>query len=146
MPTMSQATVTDGHLFVANAVENGAALLIVERELDTPAAQIVVSDGYDALASLAREVVARVRARGTLSVVAVTGSNGKTTTKNMLRAVLEGEGPTATFTFEGQQIPVTISIGVADMTAEITDPAQFIKSADARLYQAKHEGRNRVCG
>ena len=51
-----------------------------------------------------------------------------------------------TFTFEGQQIPVTISIGVADMTAEITDPAQFIKSADARLYQAKHEGRNRVCG
>jgi len=54
-----------------------------------------VSDGYDALASLAtREVVARVRARGTLSVVAVTGSNGKTTTKNMLRAVLEGEGPT----------------------------------------------------
>lgn len=86
--------VTDGHLFVANAVENGAALLIVERELDSPAAQIVVSDGYDALASLAREVVARVRARGTLRVVAVTGSNGKTTTKNMLRAVLEGEGPT----------------------------------------------------
>lgn len=86
--------VTDGHLFVGNAVENGAALLIVERELDSLAAQIVVADGYDALASLAREVVARVRARGTLRVVAVTGSNGKTTTKNMLRAVLEGEGPT----------------------------------------------------
>ena len=51
-----------------------------------------------------------------------------------------------TFTFEDRKIPVTISIGVADMVAEITEPSQFIKAADANLYKAKHEGRNRVCG
>ncbi len=86
--------VTDGHLFAEAAVEAGAVLLVVERALEVPVTQIVVSDGYQALASLAREVVARVRARGSLRVIAVTGSNGKTTTKNMLRAVLEGEGAT----------------------------------------------------
>ena len=51
-----------------------------------------------------------------------------------------------TFRFEDRVIPVTISIGVADMSPEITEPAQFIKAADTKLYQAKHEGRNRVCG
>ena len=86
--------VTDGHLFLDNAVENGAVLAIVERQTELPISQIVVGDGVAALASLAREVVARVRALGTLRVVAVTGSNGKTTTKNMLRAILEREGAT----------------------------------------------------
>ncbi|MEO8094040.1 MAG: UDP-N-acetylmuramoyl-tripeptide--D-alanyl-D-alanine ligase [Pseudolysinimonas sp.] len=86
--------VTDGHLFADKAVEIGAVLLVVERELDLDVAQVVVSDGVVALAALAREVVAKVRAKGDLRVVAVTGSNGKTTTKNMLRAVLEGEGAT----------------------------------------------------
>lgn len=86
--------VTDGHLFAPAAVDNGAVLLIVEHELDLPVAQVVVSDGVAALAALAREVVARVRAKGDLRVVAVTGSNGKTTTKNMLRAILEKQGAT----------------------------------------------------
>lgn len=86
--------VTDGHLFAAKAVENGAVLLVVERELDLDVPQVVVADGVVALAALAREVVARVRAKGDLKVVAVTGSNGKTTTKNMLRAILETEGAT----------------------------------------------------
>ena len=86
--------VTDGHLFAASAVDNGAVLLIVERPLELEVSQIVVADGVAALAALAREVVARVRAGGQLRVVAVTGSNGKTTTKNMLRAVLEAEGAT----------------------------------------------------
>ena len=85
---------TDGHLFAPAAVTNGAALVIAERELDLDAPQIIVEDGVRALASLAREVVARVRAQGELKVVAVTGSNGKTTTKNMLRAVLEREAST----------------------------------------------------
>ncbi|NYF10599.1 UDP-N-acetylmuramoyl-tripeptide--D-alanyl-D-alanine ligase [Leifsonia sp. AK011] len=86
--------VTDGHLFLDSAVDNGAVLAIVERQTDLPISQVVVDDGVVALASLAREVVARVRALGKLRVVAVTGSNGKTTTKNMLRAILEREGAT----------------------------------------------------
>lgn len=86
--------VTDGHLFAGSAIDNGAVLLVVERPLDLAVTQIIVADGVAALAALAREVVARVRARGNLRVVAVTGSNGKTTTKNMLRTILEAEGPT----------------------------------------------------
>jgi UDP-N-acetylmuramoyl-tripeptide--D-alanyl-D-alanine ligase len=85
---------TDGALFAPAAVEAGAALVVAERELDVDTALIVVDDGVAALAALARLVVARVRALGELRVVAVTGSNGKTTTKNLLRAILSAEGPT----------------------------------------------------
>ena len=86
--------VTDGHLFAPAAVEAGAVVVIAERELDLPVSQVIVANGVVAIGALAREVVARVRARGELRVVAVTGSNGKTTTKNMLRAILEPEGST----------------------------------------------------
>lgn len=85
---------TDGALFAPAAVEAGAALVVAERELELPVPVVVVADGVAALAALARLVVARVRALGRLRVVAITGSNGKTTTKNLLRAVLEAEGPT----------------------------------------------------
>jgi two-component system, cell cycle response regulator len=50
------------------------------------------------------------------------------------------------FVFEGKRIPVTISLGVADMTHEITEPLQFIRAADEKLYAAKRGGRNRVVG
>ena len=50
------------------------------------------------------------------------------------------------FAFEDQEIKVTISLGVADMTVDMTEPLQFIKVADANLYQAKKSGRNRVVG
>jgi UDP-N-acetylmuramoyl-tripeptide--D-alanyl-D-alanine ligase len=86
--------VTDGALFAQAAEAAGALLVIAERELDVACAQIVVADGVEALADLAREVVVRVRARGTLTVVGITGSNGKTTTKNLLRAILSAEGAT----------------------------------------------------
>ncbi|KFF60317.1 UDP-N-acetylmuramoylalanyl-D-glutamate--2,6-diaminopimelate ligase [Cryobacterium sp. MLB-32] len=86
--------VTDGHLFAPVAVDRGAVLLIVERLLDLPVAQIVVADVVVALGALAADVVARVRSEGRLKVVGVTGSNGKTTTKNLLREILERVGPT----------------------------------------------------
>ncbi len=50
------------------------------------------------------------------------------------------------FTFESKKIPVTISLGVADLTGDTTEPGQFIKLADANLYKAKKAGRNRVVG
>lgn len=85
---------TDGHLFAEAAMKAGAALIIVERLLPLAVPQIIVADGVVALGALATDVVARVHARGALRVIAVTGSNGKTTTKNLLRAVLEKHGPT----------------------------------------------------
>ena len=85
---------TDGHRFVGAAVAAGATLAIVEHTVDVPVSQIVVPDAVAALGDLAREVVARVRAGGALRIVGITGSNGKTTTKNFLARILEGEGET----------------------------------------------------
>lgn len=85
---------TDGHLFVDAAVAAGAAVAIVEHVVDAAVTQIVVPDVVTALADLAREVVARVRAGGDLRIVGITGSNGKTTTKNLLARILEVEGET----------------------------------------------------
>ncbi|CAM4491108.1 GGDEF domain-containing protein [Corallococcus exiguus] len=50
------------------------------------------------------------------------------------------------FVFEDKEIPVTISLGVAEVASEMSEPSQFIKVADANLYKAKKSGRNRVVG
>ena len=71
-------------------------MVVAERPLETslPVPVLIVENGVVALADLARLVVARVREAGRLRVVGITGSNGKTTTKNLLRAILSAEGPT----------------------------------------------------
>jgi len=86
--------VTDGHLFVSNALANGAVAAIVEHKVDVKINQLVVKDSVHALGLLAEFVVAEVKTKGNLHVIGVTGSNGKTTTKNMLREVLSLAGET----------------------------------------------------
>jgi UDP-N-acetylmuramoyl-tripeptide--D-alanyl-D-alanine ligase len=118
--------VTDGHLFVPQAVEAGAALLVVDHELTTeewsrPAPQLVVDDTVVALGDLATEVIARVRASGTLKIVGVTGSNGKTTTKNLLRAILERVGPTI-----APRASFNNEVGAPVTMLEVTDETQFL--------------------
>ncbi len=50
------------------------------------------------------------------------------------------------FDFEGERIPVTISIGCTQLEAsDEADPLKLIKAADSKLYEAKRSGRNRVC-
>lgn len=85
---------SDGHLFVDAAVTNGAALIIAERLSDVDVPQIIVPNSVDALGKLATEVVSRVKAGGNLTIVGITGSNGKTTTKNLVRAIVEHVGET----------------------------------------------------
>ena len=85
---------TDGHLFAAQAVDRGAALLIVERETDDRVPQIVVDDATLALGRLAKAVVRLALDAGKLRIVGITGSNGKTTTKNLVAAMAERVGPT----------------------------------------------------
>lgn len=46
------------------------------------------------------------------------------------------------FTYEDQRIPVTVSGGLATLTADITTAVDFIQLADTRLYEAKSAGRN----
>jgi UDP-N-acetylmuramoyl-tripeptide--D-alanyl-D-alanine ligase len=85
---------TDGHLFVAQALENGAVAVIVEKQISADVPQLIVANSVLALGLLAKYVVAKVKLQGSLKVIGVTGSNGKTTTKNMLREVLSKAGPT----------------------------------------------------
>ncbi len=87
--------VTDGHLFAPQAKQAGAVAAVVDHaleNLDLP--QIVVTDVTEALGKLAKHVLASVRAETGIKVIGITGSNGKTTTKNMLRAILSSVGET----------------------------------------------------
>lgn len=84
--------VTDGHRFVGAAVAAGAALVVCERPVDVGVPRIEVASGVEALGALAAHVVRTLR--DGLTIVGVTGSNGKTTTKNMLQSILEQHGPT----------------------------------------------------
>jgi UDP-N-acetylmuramoyl-tripeptide--D-alanyl-D-alanine ligase len=86
---------TDGHHFVESAKELGAVGAVVERVLDeVELPQIIVEDAVLALGKLAAAVLARVREKNSLKVIGITGSNGKTSTKNMLGAILPKFGKT----------------------------------------------------
>lgn len=86
---------TDGHLFVESALAKGAVAAIVERLVDgVSIPQIQVEDSVLALGKLAGYVLAKIRETSNLKVVGITGSNGKTTTKNMLREILSSSGET----------------------------------------------------
>ncbi len=49
------------------------------------------------------------------------------------------------YTFDGRQIPVTISIGAATLDSTSKQPEDLVATADKALYDAKNQGRNRVC-
>src|SRR5580698_8954901 len=74
----------DGHDYVDNVMEKGAALAIVERQVDAKIVQLIVPDTLAAMQQLARK--SRERWGGT--VVGVTGSAGKTTTKDAIASLL----------------------------------------------------------
>ena len=86
----------DGHDFVPAAVAAGAVASVTSRELDRRGSagswQVVVDDTDTALGDLARHVLQR--RRETVTVVAVTGSSGKTCTKDLLATLLAAAGPT----------------------------------------------------
>lgn len=81
---------TDGHRYAPVAVAGGAAALLVERELDTGASQLVVSSVRRSLGPVCHEVFGRPSEH--LRVVGVTGTNGKTTTVAFLQAIFEANG------------------------------------------------------
>lgn len=89
----------DGHSFIAQAAQNGAALIIAQEgraaefnfEPGPSCALLEVKDTLKALQALS----AFHRQRFPIKIAAVTGSNGKSTTKQMLYAILSQEGKTA---------------------------------------------------
>ena len=81
----------DGHAHVAQAVSGGCVAVLVSRETDADVSQVIVDDTRRALAALATAVQG---ARGDARVVAITGSNGKTSVKTLTEAVLAQAGKT----------------------------------------------------
>ena len=104
----------DGHDFAAAAVEAGATALLVDRQLDLPVAQIVVADTELALARIA----AGIQSGRTTQVFAITGSNGKTSVKTLLTAVLahaaQVQGKTVYATPGNRNNEIGLPLAVAD--------------------------------
>lgn len=82
----------DGHDFVADAAGRGAVAVLGSRPVDAPLPELVITGGNDAvlvaLGDLARASVSALVADHGLQVVGVTGSSGKTSTKDLIAAVL----------------------------------------------------------
>ncbi|MET0695761.1 MAG: UDP-N-acetylmuramoyl-tripeptide--D-alanyl-D-alanine ligase, partial [Propionibacteriaceae bacterium] len=102
----------DGHDFVAGAFERGAVAAVVSHPLVEAAGPcLVVDDPIRALGALARHLVDEAVAGG-LRVVAITGSQGKTSTKDLLAQILESAAPTvAPYGNHNNEIGVPLTAG-----------------------------------
>ena len=80
----------DGHAHAAEAVARGASALLVERRLQEPVAQLLVGSVRAAMGPAAAEVFGRPADE--LTVVGVTGTNGKTTVTYLLEAIFRRAG------------------------------------------------------
>ena len=78
----------DGHKFIEQAKQKGAIGVIVDHAVDTDIAQFVVADTRIALGTIGTAVMAQVAPK----TIAITGSVGKTTVKEMCAAILSSKG------------------------------------------------------
>lgn len=79
-----KGTRVDGHEFVTEAQAKGASSVLVSKQVSAAIPQLIAPDPLDALAKL----TAKWRENFNLPLIGITGSNGKTTLKNMLAAIL----------------------------------------------------------
>jgi UDP-N-acetylmuramoyl-tripeptide--D-alanyl-D-alanine ligase len=104
--------VRDGHDFVPDALAKGAAAAVVSRSVATQIPQFIVPDVQKALELLGAYGRARARA---VKAVTVTGSNGKTSTKEMLAALLGAHASVASYN-NHFGVPLTLARLPADAT------------------------------
>lgn len=83
-------TLADGHKYAPQAVEAGAAALVVERKLDIDIPQILVENTRIAMAEMAAAYYGNPADE--MVMVGITGTNGKTSTSYMLKAIAERMG------------------------------------------------------
>lgn len=107
----------DAHDFIQTAKEQGAVAVIVEHEVDCDIPQLIVKDTKRALGDLAKH---RRDRHPDLTVVALTGSSGKTTTKEMVGAILGQIAPT--LMTRGN---LNNDLGVPMMLLELSDEHRF---------------------
>lgn len=115
----------DGHQFVMEAITRGAAGALVERRMPFLKAQIIVPDTLAAMGRVAQAYRMTLGAR----VIAVTGSNGKTTTKEMIAHILAGQG--------------TVVKAPASYNNEVGVPLTILKAAPETDYLVLEIGANR---
>jgi UDP-N-acetylmuramoyl-L-alanyl-D-glutamate--2,6-diaminopimelate ligase len=115
----------DGHRYAPQAVERGASALVVERPLGLAVPQVVVGSARAAMAPLAARFHGDPARQ--LRVVAVTGTNGKTTTAYMVRALLEASGMRC-----GLLGTVKSVIGGRELPVQRTTPEAIDLQADLR--------------
>ncbi|NDK32290.1 UDP-N-acetylmuramoyl-tripeptide--D-alanyl-D-alanine ligase [Nesterenkonia haasae] len=112
--------VTDGHRFIDDAQTAGAALVLAQRETDDPSGNphpaVLVDDVIVAMGMLAQEIVTRIRQHSPTTVIGITGSAGKTTTKDLLAALLGPQGPTVApqGSYNGE-VGVPLTVFTADL-------------------------------
>ncbi len=80
----------DGHEFIADALKKGAAAVVVDHPCEVSVPQVVVPDTLKALGEMAHAW----RMQFHIPIIALTGSCGKTTTKEMIASILRESGPT----------------------------------------------------
>ena len=80
----------DGHEFAEQAIKNGAIAAIVNHKIDHEIPQIIVNDTHQALGKIA----AFIRQQSKAKIVALTGSSGKTSVKEMTASILQNCGQT----------------------------------------------------
>ncbi len=83
-------TFSDGHDYAKNAVESGAAALVVERELPIAIPQVLVENTRIAMAEMSAKWFGHPERE--LTLIGVTGTNGKTTTTYMVKSIAERAG------------------------------------------------------
>jgi UDP-N-acetylmuramoyl-L-alanyl-D-glutamate--2,6-diaminopimelate ligase len=104
---------TDGHRFVPDAIQRGASAVVVEAASGSGVPEIVVRDGRRAALVLGAAWFGHPARR--LTLVGVTGTNGKTTTTGLIRHLLNATGTSASIgtlgAFDGRGEPVASTAG-----------------------------------
>ena len=125
----------DGHEFAAEAVGRGAAALVVDHPLDLDVPQVVVADVRGAMASAAAAFYGHPTR--SLELVGVTGTNGKTTTAHLVRALLEADGRSTGLLGTVGSVVAGVHSELARTTPEAIDLQ--------RAFRAMLDGGDRAC-
>jgi len=81
---------SDGHDYATDALKQGAVAIICERELPIEACQIIVKDARKSMSEFARAFYGNPAEK--MKIIAITGTNGKTTTSHMLASIFNEAG------------------------------------------------------